>query len=103
MVLVIFTSIYHKDQPSVGNYPIRGSYGHPFLFLRHQHVNYVTQQLTKIHILGVGFVFFIFTPREMIQFDEHIFQLGWFNHQVDIPFMASQRTPPNTPGGIWPY
>ena len=28
--------------------------------------------------------FFIFTrnPGEMIQFDEHIFQLGWFNHQL---------------------
>ena len=28
---------------------------------------------------------FIFTPNlgEMIQFDEHIFQLGWFNHQLD--------------------
>ena len=27
--------------------------------------------------------FFIFTPNlgEMIQFDEHIFQMGWFNHQ----------------------
>jgi len=28
---------------------------------------------------------FLFSPRmfgEMIQFDEHIFQMGWFNHQV---------------------
>ena len=30
-------------------------------------------------------IFFIFTPNpgEMIQFDEHIFQMGWFNHQLD--------------------
>ena len=29
-------------------------------------------------------IFFIFTPilREMIQFDEHIFQMGW-NHQLE--------------------
>ena len=29
--------------------------------------------------------FFIFTPNlgEMIHFDEHIFQMGWFNHQQD--------------------
>ena len=29
--------------------------------------------------------FFIFTlvPGEMIQFDEHIFQMGWFNHQLE--------------------
>ncbi len=29
-------------------------------------------------------IFFIFTPilGEMIQFDEHIFQRGWFNHQL---------------------
>ena len=28
--------------------------------------------------------FFMFTPipREMIQFDEHMFQTGWFNHQL---------------------
>jgi len=26
---------------------------------------------------------FIFTPGETIQFDEHIFQIGWFNHQPD--------------------
>ena len=36
--------------------------------------------------LGGGFEYsFIFTPnpREMIQFHEHIFQMGWFNHQPD--------------------
>ena len=29
-------------------------------------------------------IFGIFTriPGEMIQFDEHIFQMGWFNHQL---------------------
>ena len=31
-------------------------------------------------------IFFIFTPKigEMIQFDEHIFQMGWFNHQLEF-------------------
>jgi len=35
--------------------------------------------------LGGGFKYvFIFTPNpgEMIQFDDHIFQMGWFNHQL---------------------
>ena len=34
--------------------------------------------------LGSGFKYFLFSPLpgEMIQFDEHIFQLGWFNHQL---------------------
>ena len=30
---------------------------------------------------------FVFSPRtlgEMIQFDEHIFQMGWFNHQLEV-------------------
>ena len=29
-------------------------------------------------------IFFVFTPipGEMIEFDEHIFQMGWFNHQL---------------------
>ena len=31
----------------------------------------------------VSFIFFIFIPKigEDFQFDEHIFQMGWFNHQ----------------------
>ena len=34
--------------------------------------------------LGGGFKDFLFSPlfAEMIQFDEHIFQLDWFNHQL---------------------
>jgi len=30
-------------------------------------------------------IFLMFIPNfgEMIQFDEHIFQMGWFNHQLD--------------------
>ena len=33
---------------------------------------------------GFKYVLF-FTPKigEMIQFDEHIFQMGWFNHQLE--------------------
>ena len=39
--------------------------------------------------LGGGFKHVLFSslPGEMIQFDEHIFQMGWFNHQpvfVDV-------------------
>ena len=38
------------------------------------------------YVLGGGLKHFLFTPRifgEMIQFDEHIFQRGWFNHQLE--------------------
>ena len=36
------------------------------------------------HSLGGGFKHFLFSALlgEMIQFDEHIFQMGWFNHQL---------------------
>ena len=41
--------------------------------------------LDELHSLGGGNsnIFGIFTPKigEMIQFDEHIFHMGWFNHQ----------------------
>ena len=39
--------------------------------------------------LGGGFKYFVFSPLpgEMIQFDEHIFQIGWFNHQVVTLFI----------------
>ena len=35
-------------------------------------------------LLGGGFNYFLFLPLpgEMIQFDVHIFQMGWFNHQL---------------------
>ena len=38
---------------------------------------------------GNSNIFWMFTPNpgEMMQFDEHIFQLGWFNHQLAAPFM----------------
>ena len=34
---------------------------------------------------GNSNIFGIFTPKigEIIQFDEHIFQMGWFNHQLE--------------------
>ena len=34
--------------------------------------------------LGGGFKYFLFSslPGEDSQFDEHIFQMGWFNHQL---------------------
>ena len=34
--------------------------------------------------LGGGFKYFLFSPLfgEDFQFDEHIFQRGWFNHQL---------------------
>ena len=33
-------------------------------------------------------IFFIFTPKigDMIHFDDHIFQMGWFNHQLEEVF-----------------
>ena len=41
-----------------------------------------------IPYLGGGFKHFLFSPLpgEMIQFDEHIFQMGWFNHQPVIQY-----------------
>ena len=42
------------------------------------------QSLKKTYVLGGGFKYFLCSPLpgEMIQFDEHIFQRGWFNHQL---------------------
>ena len=36
--------------------------------------------------LGGGFKYCLFSRLfvEMIQFDEHIFQMGWFNHQLEM-------------------
>jgi len=36
-------------------------------------------------LVGGSKCFFIFTtiPGDMILFDKHMFQMGWFNHQLD--------------------
>ena len=65
------------------------------------------------NVLGGGFKSFLFSPLpgEMIQFDQHIFQMGWFNHQPDklsiwvwnvwfptpMTFNPSARTPQSFP------
>ena len=38
-----------------------------------------------LRILGGGFKHFLFSPLfgEDYQFDEHIFEMGWFNHQLE--------------------
>ena len=36
-------------------------------------------------ILGRWWQIFIPKIGEMIHFDEHIFQMGWFNHQLEFP------------------
>ena len=47
----------------------------------------------------------IFTPKvgEAFQFDEHIFQMGWFNHQPDSSFQAMKidRLPKNCWRAVW--
>ena len=35
------------------------------------------------------FLIFNLIPGAMIQFDEHIFQMGWFNHQLDKGYNPS--------------
>ena len=43
---------------------------------------YTTNWVVVSNIFGILPRFFA----EMIQFDEHIFQLGWFNHHLDSMF-----------------
>ena len=42
----------------------------------------------RICFLGGGFNFFLFSPLPgaMIQFDEHMFQMGWCNHHLVLVF-----------------
>jgi len=40
---------------------------------------------------GGNFKYLLFSPRilgEVMQFDEHIFEMGWFNHQLGDDLMA---------------
>ena len=44
------------------------------------------QKKQELHYLGGGFKYFLILPvlGEMIQVEEHIFQMGWFNHQLVV-------------------
>ena len=54
--------------------------------------------MTKKQSLGGAFKYSLFTPlpEEMIQFDEHIFQMGW-NHQLDLLFYQTWSFVTNQP------
>ena len=62
------------------------------MIFRIQKVGYV--------ILGGGFKHFLFSPLpgEMIQFDEHIFQMGGFNHQLVLVHLEGNIFAPETLG-----
>ena len=53
--------------------------------------------IESIQNLVGGFkYFFIFTPKigEDFQFDDHIFQMGWFNHQPENEFIQDTTVDP---------
>ena len=56
--------------------------------IRQRKWDYSKFKAFKKLILGGGFKYFLFSTLfgEDSQFDEHIFQVGWFNHQLMIVF-----------------
>ena len=46
----------------------------------------VGERTHLLTILPGGFKYLLFSslPGEVIQFDEHIFRMGWFNHQLAL-------------------
>ena len=54
-------------------------------------------RLIGIKNLGGGFKHFLFSPLlgETIQFDEHIFQMGWVNHQLGMVLSQEDPSRPN--------
>ena len=54
---------------------------------------YLGMKYYPVIYLGGGFKYFLFSPllEGMIQFDEHIFPRGWFNHQLDMDYFRSHK------------
>ena len=53
------------------------------------------------HLSALGAFFFVFlssTPKigEMIRFDEQIFQMGWFNHQLGFDYRDFSKPTPSS-------
>ena len=65
---------------------------------RFRHVFFGPNCLLFTVILGGGLKYFSFSPLvgEDFQFDEHIFQMGWFNHQPELLFKTKPQTKKNT-------
>ena len=64
--------------------------------IRNSLFNITNLELTR---LGGGFKYFLCSPLfgEDSQFDEHIFQMGWFNHQLGLFFTTSGKKSDLTP------
>ena len=79
---------YHND------YQFSTRYFKPLtLFLKDPHVKPVYFFRSKKTFLGGGFKYFFFLPLlgEDFQFDDHIFQRGWFNHQLDLNMWKKKK------------
>ena len=74
-------------------------YVHPETWVRILSVNHSKHQEPMVN-LGGGFEDFLFPslPGEMIQFDEHIFQMGWWNHQLVFLCRSDKKQP-----GFYPF
>jgi len=61
-----------------------------------------------LYNLGGGFKYFLFSSIhllfvEMIQFDEHIFQMDWFNHQLVVCFVPGSRPNQSIISDTWMF
>ena len=82
---------------------------HSFGWLRLGTINWCNNIFHQ-QFLGGGFKYFLFSSLfgEMIQFDEHIFQMGWFNHQLgfcyknSLPFRVEQLSHPTIQVLVFP-
>ena len=88
------------NKPSIRPYfwgvYVRGGVGWPAM-IKGKHPKKMVEEKKENDILGGGFKYFLCSSLfgEMIQFDEHIFQMGWFNHQLvllmaEIPFPTTR-------------
>ena len=66
-------------------------------------LNFVIFRFQRSIFQGGGFNYFVFStlPGEMIKFDEHIFQMGWFNHQLVFQGVNFSEVFPLLPGHLW--
>ena len=87
--------LLHSKLPFFGTWAYIDIYTKADLFSRPLHLPNVGRWSRRTRIAGRkvyiemvgGFKYFLFSPRnlvgEIIKFDEHIFQMGWFNHQLE--------------------
>ena len=101
-IYIFIQSIYIYTSLSLGKF-LKNIFSTDDLPKKSTPISYLGKRSLGTPSLGGGFIYFLFSTLlgEMIKFDEHIFRMGWFNHQPDQHKWISREILLTNPSAIY--